>query len=152
MVHRPTDPRSPVQSQRSGAWFPIVVAIFAAVAFWGWQNSERAIDWLDGDFGAQADGPARAKANLVEIFSTDDYPAAAIRREEQGTVSFRLNINRRGRVTECSIAGSSGSQALDKQTCKILTNRARFDPARDAEGKRIADTYAGRIRWELPEE
>lgn len=152
MAHRPTDPRSPVQSQRSGTWLPLIVAVFAAVAFWGWQNSDKAVDWLDGDADTRATGPTRAKANLVEIFSTDDYPAAAIRREEQGTVNFSLSINRRGRVTECQVVQSSGSEALDKQTCRILTKRARFDPARNAEGKRIADTYSGRIRWELPEE
>jgi protein TonB len=76
----------------------------------------------------------------------------AIRRDEQGTVAFRLLINRRGRVSECQIVSSSGSNALDGATCRILEDRARFEPARDADGKRIADETTGRIRWMLPDE
>ena len=93
-----------------------------------------------------------AKANLPALFSTDDYPVEAIKREEQGTVSFQLAINRRGRVSKCSIVGSSGSKALDQATCSILKTRGRFAPARDAQGKRVPDNYSGRVRWELPDE
>lgn len=150
MVHRPTDPRSPVQSQRSRTWLPFAVAFVAAFAFWGWQNSETAIDWLDTE-PSDTTGPSPAKANLVQIFSTDDYPMEAIRREEQGTVAYRLTISRRGRVTACEITSSSGSTALDSQTCRILTKRARFEPARNTDGERVAGNYSGRIRWELPD-
>lgn len=152
MVHRRTDPRSPVQSPRNISWLPFVIAAVAAIVFWTWQNSETAIDWFDGEPWADATGPRRATANLVQIFSTDDYPMEAIRREEQGTVAYRLMIDRRGRVSKCEIGSSSGSEALDKQTCRILTRRGRFEPARDNFGKRIPDTYSGRIRWELPQE
>ena len=152
MVHRPTDPRSPVQSQRSQPWLPIVVAAIAAIAFWTWQNSDTAFDLFDGEPWADVTGPRRAKADLVKIFSTDDYPLEAIKREEQGTVAYRLTINRRGHVSRCEITSSSGSEALDGQTWRILTRRARFEPARDDFGKRIPDTYTGRIRWELPSE
>lgn len=151
MVHRPTDPRSPVQSQRSRTWLPFAVGAVAAVAFWGWQNSEMLSDWLDAE-PSDTTGPSPATANLVQIFSTDDYPMGAIRREEQGTVAYRLTINRRGRVTKCEITTSSGSGALDGQTCRILTSRARFKPARNTDGERVAGSYSGRIRWELPEE
>ena len=151
MVHRPTDPRSPVQSQRNRTWLPIAVAVVAAIAFWGWQNSEKAVDWLDAK-PTDTVGPTPAAANLAQMFSTDDYPMEAIRREEQGTVAFRLNVNRRGGVSECAITSSSGSAALDKQTCQILTQRASFEPARNTHGNRVDGTYTGRIRWELPEE
>ena len=150
MVHRLTDPRSPVQSQRSRTWLPFAVAVVAAIAFWAWQNSETAIDWLDVE-PSDTTGPSPANANLVQIFSTDDYPMEAIRREEQGTVAYRLTISRRGRVTGCEVISSSGSAALDSQTCRILTKRARFEPARNTDGERVAGNYSGRIRWELPE-
>ena len=95
---------------------------------------------------------ARAKGNLVALFSTDDYPQSAIRNEEQGTTSVRLTIGTDGRVTGCDITGSSGSGALDSATCSILRRRARFTPAKDQAGNPITDTYSQRIRWELPEE
>lgn len=99
-------------------------------------------------------GPAmtRASANLPALFSTDDYPQAALRRNEQGVVAFTLSIDRRGRVGQCIIASSSGSATLDQATCDILQRRARFVPARDANGSAVADLTSGRIRWQLPDE
>jgi protein TonB len=93
---------------------------------------------------------ARARGNLVALFSTDDYPQSAIRNEEQGTTAVRLTIGPDGRVSDCSITQSSGSSALDNATCSILRRRARFTPAKDQAGNPISDTYSQRIRWELP--
>ncbi len=76
----------------------------------------------------------------------------AIRNEEQGTTAFRVEINRSGRVSDCIVTSSSGSDALDEATCKILERRARFVPARDSAGNRVPDEYSGRIRWELPDD
>ena len=93
---------------------------------------------------------ARARGNLVSLFSTDDYPQSAIRNEEQGTTSVKLTIGPDGRVSDCSVTGSSGSTALDSATCNILRRRARFTPAKDQAGNPISDSYSQRIRWELP--
>jgi protein TonB len=95
---------------------------------------------------------ARARGNLVALFSTDDYPQSAIRNEEQGTTAVRLTIGGDGRVSDCNITSSSGSSALDNATCSILRRRARFTPAKDQAGNPISDTYSQRIRWELPSE
>lgn len=126
--------------------------LLGTLTYMGWQQSELIIDWYDGELTPSAGGPRQAKANLLQLFSTDDYPVEAIRREEQGTAAFQLSINRRGYVSDCRIVSSSGSDALDRATCGILESRARFDPARNAQGKRVADHYSGRIRWELPDE
>ena len=93
---------------------------------------------------------ARAKGNLPSLFSTDDYPQAAIRGEEQGTTAVRLTISPDGRVSDCSVTSSSGSSSLDGATCSILKRRARFSPAKDQNGQPISDTTSTRIRWELP--
>jgi protein TonB len=93
---------------------------------------------------------ARAKGNLVSLFSTDDYPQSAIRNEEQGTTAVKLTIGPDGRVADCSITASSGSSALDNATCSILRRRARFTPAKDQAGNPVSDSYSQRIRWELP--
>ena len=95
---------------------------------------------------------AKAKANLASLFSTDDYPQAAIRNEEQGTTAVRLGVGPDGRVTDCSVTQSSGSGSLDAATCNILKRRARFTPAKDQAGNPISDTFSQRIRWELPNE
>jgi TonB family protein len=93
----------------------------------------------------------KALANLASYISDADYPAEAIRNEEQGTVSFRLHITPDGRVGRCEVVESSGSASLDETTCRIMTERARFTPARDSNGAAIADQVDARIRWVLPE-
>ena len=95
-------------------------------------------------------GPGRAMANLATLFSDEDYPAAALRAEEQGTVGFRLDVGADGRVTNCSITSTSGSASLDSTTCRLLRSRARFNPARDSNGNATTDSTYGRITWRLP--
>lgn len=80
-----------------------------------------------------------------------DYPFAALRAGEQGTVVFRLDLNAEGRVTACTVLMSSGSAILDSVICRLLTERALFEPARDAKGKPTNGTFRSRIAWRLPE-
>ena len=105
---------------------------------------------------AQAAAPSipavRAQADLAEFFSPGWYPPEALRNREQGMVSFEVDVRRDGRVESCRVTGSSGSRALDEATCAVMTNRARFIPARDAAGERVADRFTARINWELPPE
>jgi TonB family protein len=100
-----------------------------------------------------ADRPAhraRPESPLESYFQDDDYPAEAIRNEEQGTVVFALQISLTGAVTACSVARSSGSALLDSATCRLMTERIRFTPARTSKGRAVADTFKERVRWSLP--
>lgn len=94
--------------------------------------------------------PQRARANLNSYFSTDDYPAAALRGNDQGTTGFSLTIGANGRVEACSVTSSSGSAALDQATCRILRSRARYTPARDQSGNPTSGRDSGRVTWRLP--
>lgn len=93
---------------------------------------------------------ARAKANLTSYISDSDYPDEAIRAEEQGTTRFTLTVGANGRVTGCSITGSSGSRSLDSATCRIMQSRARFTPAVNSNGQPTTDSVSSAIRWVLP--
>lgn len=88
--------------------------------------------------------------SLPTLFSSNDYPVAALRDGEMGTTAVVLAIAPDGRVSQCSIATSSGSASLDSATCSILVRRARFTPARDGDGNAAEDRFASRIRWILP--
>ena len=79
-----------------------------------------------------------------------DYPPEAIRRHEQGTVEFEIDVSPEGLPSACRIVTSSGSRALDERTCAIMRERPRFRPARDAEGRAVSDVVRSRIRWVLP--
>ena len=92
---------------------------------------------------------ATARSPLVGLVSSDDYPQAAIDALEQGAVTVDLLVTAQGRVGECLIVRSSGSVSIDSTTCRILTRRARFSPARDPAGRDVAGRFQQRIRWEL---
>jgi len=94
--------------------------------------------------------PERARANLGSYFSTDDYPAAALRAEAEGEVRFTLTIGSDGRVHDCVVTASSGSPPLDSATCRIMRSRARYTPARDHYGNPTTGTDRGVVRWRLP--
>ncbi|MEH3048208.1 energy transducer TonB [Sphingomonas adhaesiva] len=92
----------------------------------------------------------RTRGTRSEWITTEDYPSSAIRAEEQGTVAITVAIDADGRVTSCTVTQSSGSAALDQATCRLYAKRARFEPARDDGGARVASTYSDRVRWQLP--
>ena len=176
MPHPPTDPRSPVQPGGKFPVKPLLLALVAAASIWTWQQSRDEGDRPEPRRDRPApqavpEGPVpqqpisppppdptipapatRARANLASLFSTDDYPMAAIRNEEQGMVQFRITVAPDGRVSDCTIIASSGSAALDRASCSIVARRARFEPARDASGQPVGDSMTSRVRWELPQD
>ena len=95
-------------------------------------------------------GPRASRGDVRTVFSADDYPADAQRKGEEGTVQARLAIDSSGRVSNCTVIRSSGFKSLDDATCSILTRRARFNPARDAAGRRVPDTVVTPpVKWQL---
>ena len=80
-----------------------------------------------------------------------DYPPAAILAGEEGIVGFRLGVDEQGRTVACTITQSSGSALLDGTTCRLMTLRARFQPAKDAEGKAVASAFQSRTKWVIPQ-
>jgi TonB family protein len=95
-------------------------------------------------------GPRQSVA-LNTYFSTDDYPRDALRRREQGTVSFSVLVGADGRVADCIVTGSSGSASLDETTCRIIRERARYSPARNPQGNAVAGREDGlAVTWSLP--
>jgi periplasmic protein TonB len=94
---------------------------------------------------------AAVPLNAGEWITADDYPPSSIRTEESGTVQFLVKVGTDGRVLECKILASNASPTLDAQTCRLVTLRGRFTPARDKRRKAMIDTYTSRVRWTIPE-
>jgi protein TonB len=99
----------------------------------------------------EAHAPRRARANLNQYFTTDDYPQEALARHGEGTTAFRIEIDAQGNVTRCVITRTSGDVALDEATCSVLKTRAHYEPARDARGRAVPGKDEGRVTWRLPE-
>jgi periplasmic protein TonB len=84
--------------------------------------------------------------------TTDDYPSRDLREENEGVARFSVQIGTNGRVTACSITGSSGHPGLDAATCKFVTSRAKFTPALDKSGNPTTGTFSSSVRWVIPKE
>jgi protein TonB len=82
--------------------------------------------------------------------TNNDYPTGALRRGEQGVTGFSLTIGPDGRVRDCVVTRTSGSDELDRATCAKVSTRGRFAPAMDGDGHAVAGHYANTIRWEIP--
>jgi protein TonB len=93
---------------------------------------------------------ATPKGNPGSWATTDDYPSRALREEREGVTRFSVTVSPDGRVTNCSVTGSSGSPDLDDAACRSITRRARFTPATDGEGNPTTGTYSNSVRWQIP--
>jgi protein TonB len=94
---------------------------------------------------------ASPRGSPASWISADDYPSRPLRNGVEGQSGYRLVVGSDGRVSACEITSSSGSSELDRETCRLITRRAHFEPATDASGANVVGTYSGTVRWEIPD-
>lgn len=82
--------------------------------------------------------------------SDRDYKSRWIREGREGKARFRLEISASGRVSDCVVVGSTGHSELDLATCRLITLRARFDPAKDSSGNPVPGKYRSAVNWQIP--
>ena len=80
-----------------------------------------------------------------------DYPLDAWRNEEAGEVFYELKVDRAGKVTACTADEGSATAQLKAETCRLLRERAQFEPARDEMGRAVASVYQGFAEWQRRE-
>jgi TonB family protein len=83
------------------------------------------------------------------LFVSEDYPVG-LEGVVEGTVRFTLDVGTNGRAFACRIDKSSGSPTLDRTTCRLATERAKFEPARDANGQPATGTWSSSVTWKIP--
>jgi periplasmic protein TonB len=93
---------------------------------------------------------AKARGNPGQWVTNDDYRPRWIRESLTGKASFTLSIDASGKVTGCAITRSTGHAVLDTATCNLVSKRARFDAARDGNGKPVSGSFSGTITWNIP--
>lgn len=95
--------------------------------------------------------PATPKGRLGATITTDDYPEASIRAEEEGVTKVQYEVGTDGRVTpgSCQITSSSGHDRLDRRTCELVERRFRFNPAQ-RDGTPVKAGRAQSVRWQIP--
>jgi TonB family protein len=87
---------------------------------------------------------------IVSLFSSDDYPADALRRDLGGTAMIVALIDDKGKMADCAVVETSGVAVLDAQTCIMIRKRGKFTPAIGADGKPARAVFTQRVRWEIP--
>ncbi len=95
--------------------------------------------------------PPQPIGNVADWFPADAYPPQARAAGQEGRTAFALDIDALGRITQCRVLQSSGSDLLDSATCTQAIINGRFRPARDAAGKPVARAWQSSMRWQLAE-
>lgn len=96
--------------------------------------------------------PGKPRGNPADWVTTEDYPSADLRAENQGVSSAELSVGTDGRATDCKITNSSGFPGLDTKTCQMLMRRSRFIPQLDGNGQPMPFTNRQRVRWQIPKD
>lgn len=65
-----------------------------------------------------------------------------------GGISATLLIEPDGRVGACLVSSPSYVDSIDRGACDRLRRDVRFRPARDSEGKAVADRYTASLPWD----
>jgi protein TonB len=88
-------------------------------------------------------GPKRIKGKIRDR----DYPPGVGEAGIGGTVSVRYRVGVDGRVSNCVVAESSGNRDLDETTCRLITERFVFRPAKDGNGRPVPSTIEEEHSW-----
>ena len=75
------------------------------------------------------------------------YPAESLKNGEEGTVRYRVAINKKGEPMSCEVTGSSGFPRLDEATCQMIVFNAKFNRAAGKNQKRWV--YDGQVVWRI---
>jgi protein TonB len=100
----------------------------------------------DGDGGGGEETPPRWRNGRLK---DSDYPKDAAETGVRGTVSVRYVVEVSGRVSQCRVTRSSGSAELDGLTCRLIEQRFRYDPSRDAAGRPVESTIVEDHEWAM---
>ncbi|WP_298300866.1 energy transducer TonB [uncultured Erythrobacter sp.] len=68
-------------------------------------------------------------------------------RSGQGLLRFTLLVDEEGRAESCEVDRSTGSRRFDRQACRLLIDRARFEPARGSDGEVVQSRYSSTLRF-----
>jgi TonB family protein len=91
-----------------------------------------------------------AHADLRSVFSPEDYPIQAIRKEQGGTGQYLLLVDEKGKVDGCQVLQATGAPVLDVTACVVIENKAKFTPALDKSGRPVRSAIiTPPINWKV---
>lgn len=99
--------------------------------------------------GGAADYSRFTPARLVRNLSRGDYRVLAAGRMPAGRAMVSLRVEPTGQPTNCRVLRSSGDPYVDAGLCPLITERLRFLPALDDQGRPIAFQLDYVATWTL---
>ncbi len=103
-----------------------------------------------GGLGGGGGGAASRAQRESGRISDADYPRAALQAGREGTTVVRFTVGTDGRVRNCRVTRSSGHSDLDATTCRLIEQRFRYRPARNAAGEPVEEEVSRTFDWLLP--
>lgn len=82
-------------------------------------------------------GATTPPVHIAGALTDADYARSGLPRGASGTVVISIRVRADGSVDRCRTIRSSGYAAIDTATCRLVVQRFRFRPARDASGRPI---------------
>jgi TonB family protein len=77
-----------------------------------------------------------------------DYPSAAYSQGEQAIMRMRVIVSEDGSVESCTILKATDTERLESPACRVMQG-ARFEPARDAQGRPFRSLYVTSIPYRI---
>jgi protein TonB len=97
--------------------------------------------------GTGGNGAGFTPARLVRNIPSFEYDRLASTGMPSGLVGVTLLVGPDGRPDDCRIARSSGQATLDVLVCQLTLRYVRFAPARDPQGRAIAQDITYFPNW-----
>jgi protein TonB len=81
---------------------------------------------------------------LIQVAAT-----SAPKPVEQARTQISFEVNKAGRIENCAVTESSGHPELDAKACAIAVDKARYVPAKDADGKPVRTAKTLKVTWRI---
>lgn len=97
--------------------------------------------------GGAGDFSGYTPARMLNKIPDREYRRISGGRIPRGSATISFRVNADGRMSNCRIVRSSGDPVVDSIVCEAATRHLRFRPARDPDGRAIAQDMSYTPRW-----
>lgn len=92
----------------------------------------------------------KAKKDWTNYVSSEDYPKMAVYARAGGETRLLIDVGTDGKGSNCRIIVPSGRAELDQMSCRILTERAEYEPGQNLARELVKAPFYAVFRWEMP--
>lgn len=92
------------------------------------------------------------QGGVSQFFKSSDYPDDALRTGRMGVTGVRFWVGLNGKLSDCRVIFSSGTESIDRRSCEVLESRGHLAPALDKANQPLRSLSSTQIVWALPDE